>query len=266
MKYVDKNRIVYTPDKKVIVGLDMPEYELEGNLVIKDGVEKIEEAIFEAAGITDVEFPESLRIINESAFEDCTKLEKVNIPNPDVIIYMNAFSGCCNLKEITTACKHIPIAGFARGGIISGGMDVLLKDTIDINEYAFCGSRINNITFPDTLESIEEAAFNETYFANPIIKLPKNLKFLGYNAFWNSNVTDVYVPDGIKEIKNINHDIKWHMSHDIAVRFGLIHRTNVVIEENTLEAMIDKMSFREANKKMLKKSQLEESEIKDTKD
>ncbi|MBR4350077.1 MAG: leucine-rich repeat domain-containing protein [Bacteroidales bacterium] len=80
--------------------------------------------------------PEGTNIIAPWAFEDCTELTSVTIPDSVTEIGNNAFQGCTSLKSIT-----IP--------------DSVTK----IGMYAFSGSGLINIVIPKSVKSIDTYAF-----------------------------------------------------------------------------------------------------------
>lgn len=52
--------------------------------------------------IKEIEISDGVRIIEESAFENCKNLTKVTLPKSVEIICSNAFAGCTALKEVVT--------------------------------------------------------------------------------------------------------------------------------------------------------------------
>ena len=101
----------------------------------------------------------------------------------------------------------------------------MIDDNVkEISEYAFQYSKIENITFPQGLETIEDSAF--MYGSLKEVIIPKNVTYIGYNAFCeNTNLIylnilssnlemdnacfsgceslkEIKISEGLKEIKN----------------------------------------------------------------
>ena len=66
-------------------------------------ITKISYHTFYNESITDIELPESLILIDESAFERCTKLTNIRIPRNVAMISPNVFRNCDNLTTVTFA-------------------------------------------------------------------------------------------------------------------------------------------------------------------
>ena len=63
-------------------------------------IEKIEDSVFESSNIKSVTLSDGLKTIGENAFQNCEKLEKINIPKSVTSIGSSAFDSCYNLKKI----------------------------------------------------------------------------------------------------------------------------------------------------------------------
>jgi hypothetical protein len=64
-------------------------------------VESIEESAFEnCTSLEGLSLPEGLKYIGPRAFKGCTSLEWVQIPGSVEYIDAEAFSGCCNLVSL----------------------------------------------------------------------------------------------------------------------------------------------------------------------
>ena len=78
-------------------------YSKATEIVVPEGVTKIDQGAFEGATMESVVLPESLKSIDMHAFRNCKKLKNIELPERIEIIEMYAFDGCDALEEI-----HLP--------------------------------------------------------------------------------------------------------------------------------------------------------------
>ncbi len=159
--------------------------------------------------VTDFYIPKTVAGIASNAFNSMPKLENVFIEAGNTIssIESGAFSNSSvkyvqleNLTEITS------IDGFTKCGI-TGDIDLSkctkLK-TIKVGCFQD-SSQIGKITLPDSVETIENYAFQSVgnaYLASPY--LPANLKSVGQRFFAYCNaINDTFIfPEGVTSIGN----------------------------------------------------------------
>lgn len=84
----------------------LPESLFEADMKLKkvtlgQGVSRIERAAFRHCGLTGISFPDSVTLINESAFSLCSDLRKVTLPKKLTEIGNGAFGNCRKLGNIT---------------------------------------------------------------------------------------------------------------------------------------------------------------------
>lgn len=72
----------------------------EEHIVIPDGMIRIEQGVFRDSKMKEVEFPESLRAIERSAFCRCKELTSVTLPAGVEHIGTFAFSACEALRML----------------------------------------------------------------------------------------------------------------------------------------------------------------------
>lgn len=70
------------------------------NIIEERSVTVIGEKAFQEYDMTSVIIPNTITLIEDSAFEDCKQLEKIDIPDSVTKISYWAFCGCENLKEV----------------------------------------------------------------------------------------------------------------------------------------------------------------------
>ncbi len=79
-----------------------------GVVTVPEGVKEIGENSCLASGLTEIHLPESLEIINDSAFKDCSELTSIIIPGNLTKLGYMAFSGCTGLKTVTFNGEYPP--------------------------------------------------------------------------------------------------------------------------------------------------------------
>ena len=118
------------------------------------------------------------RGINKYAFERCTNLLNVIIPNTVTNIYSFSFNGCTNLTRLNS---------------MSDGLFNFPSSVTTIENCVFQGcSSLTTINIPNSVTEIKSSAFNNcTGLTN--INIPSGVTSIGQDAFYNcrslSNIT-----------------------------------------------------------------------------
>ena len=182
-----------------------------------------------------VVLPEGLVDIGPGAFWRCG-LESVRLPSTILYIEENAFSMCQQMKEVVfTGESDVAIAGGAfreagitrfsvpdnssnlaefQGVLFDKNEKILLAYPIaneetsyniptgirSIGAYAFYGSALDHLTFPDTLHGIESYAFSNCEQLQEVL-LPDSLDTIGDYAFNNcTGLRYLRLGSGLNEI------------------------------------------------------------------
>ncbi len=167
------------------------------------------------AGLVSIDIPDSIEIINESAFSGCYSLENINV-SPDNKSY-SSINGI--LFNKTTLIKYprnkkdidysipVGIASIGSGAFenCKSLVSIEIPDSVtSIGDNAFfnCIS-LTNINIPDSVISIEEMAFNScTSLAD--ITIGKSVASIGENAFYDcSSLTSMDIPGSVTSIGNL---------------------------------------------------------------
>lgn len=144
------------------------------------------------------------------AFQGCSDIEGVTIPNGVTRMGKYAFQGCSSLEEIT-----IPFIGAEKdgkinnkfthifGNIPSSLKKVVILDGTSILEKAFYNCwGLSSITLPDTVTSIGTSAF-EGCFNLKSITIPSGVASIGSNAFCGCNyLTNITIPCSVTNVDN----------------------------------------------------------------
>ena len=112
------------------------------------------------SGLTSVTIPNSVTSIGSSAFEGCTGLTSVTIPNSVTSIEGSAFYGCSGLTSVTIPNSVTTIGGATFAGC-TGLTSVIIPNSVTtIEHYAFSGcSGLPSITIPNSVTTIGTDAF-----------------------------------------------------------------------------------------------------------
>ncbi len=132
--------------------------------------------------IKTVKLPNTLKVIDDSAFAFCTSLEEVNIPKSVKSIGWRAFMES-KLKTITIPKKVKKISSSAFANCNSLKSVTLKKGVKIIDGGAFdeCGS-LSKVTIPNSVTKISYGAFDNCKSLKKIT-LPKSVKKIGKLAF-----------------------------------------------------------------------------------
>ena len=167
----DGNCLIETESKTLVTGC-------KTSVVPDDGsVTSIGDYAFNGCtGLTSITIPDSVTSIGDYAFYVCSGLTSVTIPNSVTSIGMGAFEGCDSLESITipfvgatkegTSGTHFGyIFGASSSGYNENYVSTSLKEVVitggtSILNSAFEGcSGLTSVTIPDSVTSIEESAF-----------------------------------------------------------------------------------------------------------
>ena len=142
-----------------------------------------EDAFEDCTDITSVTLPESITSIGRCAFRGCSGLESVNIPSDVVSIGEWAFYGCrglitVDLPDGITAIEDGTFAG------CNGLRSIDIPDNVtSIGEDALNGcSGIVSVRLPDSVTSIGDTAFSRCSGLE-YVNIPKNVTSIGMGAF-----------------------------------------------------------------------------------
>lgn len=200
---------------------------IDGNIKLSNTLTYIGKSAFEnCVNIKgNLVFPDTLETIDEMAFRKCTSITgDLIIPNSVTTIGMFAFaeSGLNGKIVLSENLEVIPYS-FVANTEVTGDL-IIPEGVTKIETSAFYSTNIISVTFPNTLETIEAAAFNKTKLNKEIkfpeslkkifdwafeecydlpgeIILPSKLESIGYGAFCNcTSIEKVIIPESVIEI------------------------------------------------------------------
>ncbi len=136
------------------------------------GVQKIAPGAFSGnENLQMVDLPEGLIEIGDNAFVNCSNLSVINFPSTLSFVGIGAFDGTAWLKnsgEEFVEVNHILVAYNGEGGCVSvpGGITSLGSGAFMSND------RITAVYLPDTIKTVNEAAFGEAGSLRTVIFSP----------------------------------------------------------------------------------------------
>lgn len=160
-----------------------------------DGISSIVSATFKGCtSLTSIALPESIEYIESNAFEGCTSLAQITLPNETSTIGWDAFEGCDNLVAITLG------ADFESIGYGEGSED-LAEELSELPKLA----NINVSAENDDFTSVDGVLYNEDkseLIAFPAgrtgsFAIPSYVKEISQDAFSNSRLTSITIPDTV---------------------------------------------------------------------
>lgn len=173
---------------------------------VPEGTQIIDGEAFIHTAVQQVTLPETVREIGKSAFYACEKLKTINIPS-GVTNLTAVFPRCSSMLEINVSPDN-PVFESMDGVLFqkeekalvlyptgrTGKSYAVPEGTRSIENEAFYGSKLTEITIPDTVRSIGGNAFLYCEKIKKIV-LPEGVEELGNYAFQHCAVlTEVSFP------------------------------------------------------------------------
>lgn len=169
------------------------------SFVIPEGVTKIEEgAFYQMEGLTSITFPSTLKTIGEYAFNKCKNIRQLQLPDGLETIGYSAFS-YLRITELTVPESVKTIEGWAFFGN-EYLKTVNLQCNATVGENVFCNcTRLEDVRLNDNMLEISKGMFSGCDGLKKI-KLPKNLKVIGDDAFGCSGLEELELPETVTTI------------------------------------------------------------------
>ena len=195
------------PDGAVYVGKvlygykgTMPE---NTSFVVEDGTTGIAAGAFNrCTGLTNIEIPNSVMWIGQNAFSGTTWYNN----QPDGAVYVGkvlyGYKGTMPRNtSIAVEDGTLGIAGCAFENC-SGLMDIEIPNSVkSIGYQAFCRSGLKNIKLPDSVINVGIAAFS--YTAIDTIEIPNSVTRISPQMFYCSGVRSIKIPNSVTIIDDL---------------------------------------------------------------
>ena len=210
---------------------EQPWYDLKDNIksvVINYGITNIPFAAFrDFQNITSISLSNSIERIELEAFINCTKLSDVSIPDSCKYLANDAFA---RTKWYNNQPNGVVYCGnflYTYKGTMPSNTSINVKNgTIGICGGFYNESNLVSVTFPNTLEYIDNSAFSYCTGLTSIT-LPKSLKSIGGGAFSNcQNLKNITFPNNVEYIGRLAFsDTAWYNNQPN----GLVYLNNWLI-------------------------------------
>ena len=146
-------------------------YLISGKFKKYNDDEKGFETIFEVSG--DYSIKQGIKVIADSAFNDCTSLTSITIPDSVTSIGDGALSSCTSLTSVTIPNSVTSIGDSA---------------------FSYCES-LTSITIPNSVTSIGDYAFYSCTSLTSVT-VPNSVTGIGDHAFYNcTSLTNITIPN-----------------------------------------------------------------------
>lgn len=169
--------------------------------------------VFKGQPITsfqELSFFIGLTYITDRAFEGCTSLNAIDIPNKVTTIGSFAFSGCSGLTSVTipNGVKTIESAAFGYTGL-SSLMIPKSVTSIDFSSF-FPSGNLTSIEVEkgnpkydsrNDCNALIETATNKLITGCANTTIPDDVMTIGYGSFWGcNNLEEIVIPYGVTKI------------------------------------------------------------------
>ncbi len=158
-------------------------------------------AFEDCSSLTSVTIPDEVKNIGWGAFRNCSSLTSVNIPDGVTSIEYGAFEGCSNLTSVNIPDGVTSIESSAFSGCSSLTSVNIPDGVTSIGSSAFSGcSSLTSVNIPDGVTSIESSAFSGCSSLTSV-NIPDGVTSIGSSAFSGcSSLTSVTIPNGVASI------------------------------------------------------------------
>ena len=153
------------------------------------------------SSLKSVTIPNSVTSIESSVFFNCSSLTSVTIPNSVTSIGEWAFCNCSSLTSITIP-NSVTSIGDRTFKDCSSLTSVTIGESVkSIGQWAFCNcSSLTSITIPNSVTSIGDNAFDSCSSLKSVT-IPNSVTSIGEYAFYNcSSLTSLTIPNSMTSI------------------------------------------------------------------
>ena len=161
--------------------------------VMTDGV------FFNNKSLTSIQLPKGLVEFSDNAFNGCTALNNIVMPSTVKAIYNYVFQDCTSLSNITLneGCTTLGNHVFKNCPLAA----VTFPKTLgSIDEWAFEGTKLETVDLSNTqIKNLPKGCFYNCQQLNDV-KLPIALTDIGECAFYKSAIASITLPSSLQKI------------------------------------------------------------------
>ncbi len=205
----------------------------------ENGVLYIDKALIKAnaAEVSGAyEIKAGTKVIAEEAFEDCTSLTSVNIPDSVTSIGDFAFKNCLDLTSVKIPNGVTNLGDGAFSGCTSLASASLPENATSIGSWFFNGClALTSVTIPDCVTHIDKQAFIGCQSLTSVT-LPDGVTTLGEGAFKDClGLTSINIPDSVTKIDNMAFSNTAYYNDASNWENGVFYIDNALIKANAAE-------------------------------
>lgn len=160
--------------------------------------------------VTQITIPETVAAIGSSAFRTCSSLEKIEVPDSVTEMGLSVFEDCSSLREIVIPHGITDIREKTFSGCTSLEKVVMPESLKTMGRMAFAGcSSLSEVTIPNGVAEIPDMAFWKCESLRTIT-IPDTVQTIGEMAFLGcTSLESVVVPQNVTSIEvNAFEDVK----------------------------------------------------------
>ena len=161
--------------------------------IMKDGV------FYNNKSLTSIQLPNKLENFWDNAFNGCTSLNNIVMPSTVVGIYNNVFDGCTSLSNVKFNDRYTTLGHHVFKNCLLAA--VTFPNTLNsIGEYAFESTKLETVDLSNTqITSLPNGSFYNCQQLNDV-KLPIALTDIGERAFYQSTIASITFPSSLQKI------------------------------------------------------------------